>query len=158
MITTSAVLSLLSMALKCGGKINFSMNSHATNLYFTGHVEFVIKQGNNPAACGELITFTCIANNTNAVSILQNGHLCQTFERSGSTGSNMCSNLSIELIRAIADTDFITTFEIEGRYRHDDTKQIIVQCMDATTVSKILTLQVNSKLFVTLTNYVHNIY
>ena len=115
----------------------------------TGNIELYLKEGKNPAACGGSITFTCKANNTNAVSIVKNGILCQSFERSGSTGPNNCSrDLSIELVSAVANPSnrFITIFEIDGQhYFEDDKEEVTVECKDAMGTAKILTLQVNSK-------------
>ncbi|CAI8033747.1 hypothetical protein GBAR_LOCUS19042 [Geodia barretti] len=127
----AVVLSLLHMTWRC-----------------EGNVELYLKEGKNPAACGGSITFTCKANNTNAVSIVKNGILCQTFERSGSTGPNNCSHdLSIELVSAVANPSnpFITIFEIDGQhYFEDEKEEVTVECKDAMGTAKILTLQVNS--------------
>ena len=146
----AVVLSLLHMTSRCEGNIHCFKLLHIMNINCTtGNVELYLKEGKYPAACGDTITFTCKANNTNAVSIFKNGILCQTFERSGSTGPNNCSHdLSIELVSAVANpsNSFITIFEIDGQhYFEDEKEEVTVECKDAMGTAKILTLQLNSK-------------
>jgi hypothetical protein len=116
-----------------------------------GAVDLFVNPGSkNPTACGNSIEFTCTANETNTVSILQNGVQCQIFERGGPIQDAIpCSGLDLKLTRS--DTDpanpLLTIFEVEGKQLFQDKiKHIDIECVDANSVNKTLGLQVDSGL------------
>ena len=130
----------------CNGK-RFIIFSIANYFIHLGNVKLTVTNGSH--VCGDCIEFSCVANDTNSASILQNGTLCQVFERSGPTASNNCTELSItsyEIQRDQKDSR-LSDFVVHGRKCYQgEINEIEIKCVDASFTTKTLSLQVNSKL------------
>ena len=105
---------------------------------------------NGSSACGNCIKFSCVVNDTNSALVLQNGILCEEFERSGPIiATNNCIELSILDFDIQQDTNqlLLTDFTIYGQKCFQGMiNEVSIECMDATQTTDTLLLQVNSKL------------
>ena len=103
----------------------------------------------NNTVCGSCISFTCVANVTNIITIYQNHVLCQSFERAGETVvPGDCPDLEFDVVSSKPDpTDpVLTIFVLEGRQCFfGGMNEIDIECSDVRDNSENLKLQVNSK-------------
>lgn len=124
-----------------------SESDHTFVLYI-GVVELTYE---GSTLCGSCVDFTCIANDTNIVSILNEGRTCQGFERGGPTSSNICSDLEITVKSTKPDTKHpsATDFAIAVQQCFvNGTSEINVGCVDSTNIPDETSLKVNSMVVV----------
>ena len=127
-----------------------SIRIYTYNSYYTADVDlFLHDESDNPSVCGEFASFTCIANDTNTVTILQNNIRCQMYDRRNELiGNSACKDLELTVRSAMPDPGnvFLTIFVIDGKqYFQGGMTAFEIECTNVIMESERLQLKVDSK-------------